>query len=91
MTLIYVRTFGSLRAYISVSFLNNTGSYTVQYNKSVIVPKLTAGLQDVANKWLEIGTLLGITMDKLLGFKEQCSEDGLPISQTCLEMVIKVC
>jgi hypothetical protein len=59
-------------------------------NVRIVVQKLVRELKHVSNKWLEIGTLLGIPLNKLESFKSQALADGNPISETCLKSVIEV-
>ena len=51
-----------------------------------IVTSITTALQGVASKWFEIATLLGIPVNKLNSFKDEC--DGS--TDACLKEVIKV-
>ena len=52
-----------------------------------LITKLATGLQGVASKWFEIATLLGIPVDKLNTFKQECEGS----TEACLNEVIKVC
>ena len=78
---------------ITNQILYNNTDYllcAVKLNVPIVIRKLIKELMRVSNKWLEIGTLLGIPLNTLEAFKSQALADGSPISETCLKLVIEV-
>ena len=61
----------------------------VDYDVAKTEKKIYSELKGVSNTWFEIGTLLGISIRKLLTFPDQVPQDQ-SLCDTCLRLVIKV-